>query len=77
MLQTDFIPATEPGAKHLMVVLHGLGDSMEGYRFLPQALGIPWMNYLLVNAPDDYYGGFKWFDFPSDNMVPAVSVNST
>ncbi len=45
-----------------MVVLHGLGDSAEGYVWLPQAMRMPWLNYLLVNAPDDYYGGFSWFD---------------
>lgn len=49
-----------------MVVLHGLGDSMEGYRWMPQMLRLPWMNYLLVNAPDEYYGGCSWFDFPGD-----------
>lgn len=49
-----------------MLVLHGLGDSMEGYRWLPPALNLPWMNYLLVNAPDDYFGGYSWFEFPGD-----------
>ncbi len=72
MLESDFIPAREKESNHLMVVLHGLGDSMEGFRFLPGALNLPWMNYLLVNAPDDYYGGFAWFPYPSDNMTPAV-----
>jgi phospholipase/carboxylesterase len=72
MLQSDFIPAQEKDSKHLMVVLHGLGDSMEGYRFLPQVLNLPRLNYLLVNAPDDYYGGYSWFPYPSDNMTPAV-----
>ena len=72
MLQTDFVPAQEKGSRHLMVVLHGLGDSMEGYRFLPQVMQLPWLNYLLVNAPDEYYGGYAWFPYPSDNMTPAV-----
>lgn len=49
-----------------MVVLHGLGDSVAGFRWLPDALGLPWMNYLLVNAPDSYYGGFSWYDFAGD-----------
>jgi phospholipase/carboxylesterase len=73
MLQTDFIPAQEKDSKHLMVVLHGLGDSMEGYRFLPQVLQLPWLNYLLVNAPDEYYDGYAWFPYPSNNMTPAVT----
>jgi phospholipase/carboxylesterase len=54
-----------------MVMLHGLGDSIEGYRWMPEAMGLPWMNYLLVNAPDDYYGGYAWFDF-AGNIVPGV-----
>ncbi len=39
---------------------------MEGYRWLPQILHFPWLNYLLVNAPDPYYGGFSWYDFMTD-----------
>jgi phospholipase/carboxylesterase len=30
------------------------------------------MNYLLVNAPDEYYGGYSWFDFAGD-IVPGVA----
>ncbi len=66
MLDTELIPAAESGSRQLMVVLHGLGDSMEGYRWLPEALALPRLNYLLVNAPDDYYGGFSWYDFAGD-----------
>jgi phospholipase/carboxylesterase len=66
MLDTELIPAIEPDSKWLMVVLHGLGDSMEGYRWLPKALDLPWLNYLLVNAPDDYHGGFSWYDIYED-----------
>jgi phospholipase/carboxylesterase len=54
-----------------MIMLHGLGDSLEGYRWLPDALNLPWLNYLLVNAPDEYYGGFSWFDF-AGNIAPGV-----
>jgi phospholipase/carboxylesterase len=64
-LHTDLIPAREPSAR-LLVALHGLGDSMEGYRDVPQLLQIPSLNVLLVNAPDSYYGGFSWFDFAGD-----------
>ena len=66
MLDTELISAVEPDSKWLMVVLHGLGDSMEGYRWLPKALDLPWLNYLLVNAPDDYHGGFSWYDIYKD-----------
>lgn len=66
VLTTEFHPATESNSKRLMVVLHGLGDSIGGYRWLPSMLGLPWMNYLLVNAPDSYYGGYSWYDFTGD-----------
>jgi len=61
MLDTDLIAARTKSSR-LMIVLHGLGDSMEGYRWMPAALALPWLNFLLVNAPDDYFGGFSWYD---------------
>src|SRR5947209_9862209 len=66
MLISEFHPAEDQKSKRLMVVLHGLGDSIAGYRWLPSLLGLPWMNYLLVNAPDAYYGGFSWYDFAGE-----------
>ena len=72
MLDHEHIPASEPDSQWLMVVLHGLGDSMEGYRWLPEALGLPWLNYLLVNAPDSYYDGYSWYDF-MDDPAPGVT----
>jgi len=71
MLTTDLISASDKTSRRLMIVLHGLGDSMEGFRWMPAALQLPWLNYLLVNAPDDYYGGFSWYDF-ANNPGPGV-----
>jgi phospholipase/carboxylesterase len=71
MLDHEFIPAAEKNSRALWIMLHGLGDSIEGYRWLPDAMNLPWMNYLLVNAPDEYYGGYSWFDFGGD-IVPGV-----
>ena len=71
MPHQELIPARDRDSKRLMIMLHGLGDSIEGYRWLPEAMGLPWMNYLLVNAPDEYYGGYSWFDF-AGNIVPGV-----
>ena len=70
MLHHEFIPADETDSQRLMMMLHGLGDSIEGYRWLPEAMDLPWLNYLLVNAPDDYYGGYSWFDL--DVMAPGI-----
>jgi len=63
MLETEFVAATERDSRRLMIVLHGLGDSIAGFEWLPSQLRLPWMNYLLVNAPDPYYGGYSWYDF--------------
>jgi phospholipase/carboxylesterase len=70
MLHSELIPAPEKNSRRLMVMLHGLGDSIEGYRWLPEAMDLPWLNFLLVNAPDDYYGGYAWFDL--NDLPPGV-----
>ena len=51
-----------------MIVLHGRGDSPEGYTWLPSELGIPELNYLMLEAPDPYYDGFSWYDLPPDQL---------
>jgi phospholipase/carboxylesterase len=71
MLHTELIPAEEKSDR-LLIMLHGLGDSLAGYRWLPEALGLPWLNYLLVNAPDQYYSGYSWYDFVGD-IAPGVA----
>jgi phospholipase/carboxylesterase len=75
MLHSELIPARKKNSRRLMVMLHGLGDSIEGYRWLPEALNLPWLNYLLVNAPDDYYGGYAWFDL--NDIKPGVQRSRT
>ena len=67
MLDSELVPAADKDSRALLVVLHGLGDSMDGWRWLPAELRLPWLNYRLVNAPDDYYGGFSWYDLPGDS----------
>src|SRR5689334_17851717 len=71
MLHNELIPARDKNSRRLMIMLHGLGDSIEGYRWLPAAMDLPWLNYLLVNAPDDYLDGYSWFDFGGD-IAPGV-----
>ena len=70
MLHTEFIPAADKTSRRLMVMLHGLGDSIEGFRWFPGAMALPGLNYLLVNAPDEYYGGWSWFDL--EDHAPGV-----
>jgi len=69
MLESKFIAASERESKRLMIMLHGLGDSMAGYLWVPEILGLPWLNYLLVNAPDPYFGGYSWYDFSGDALT--------
>jgi phospholipase/carboxylesterase len=71
MLDSVLIPAEQKNSRRLLIMLHGLGDSLEGFRWMPEALELPWMNYLLVNAPDEYYGGYSWYDFMGD-ITPGV-----
>jgi phospholipase/carboxylesterase len=72
MLTHEFLPSSARESRRLLVALHGLGDSAAGYRWLPQELQLPWMNYLLVNAPDPYYGGYSWYDF-AGNPAPGIA----
>ena len=71
MLDTVCIPAESGDPRRVIVVLHGLCDSPDGYRWMPDAMQIPWLNYLLVRAPDPYTVGFSWYDLYSD---PAPGV---
>ena len=58
-----FSPAA-PSLGKLLIVLHGRGDSMDGFTWLPEALNLPDTSYLFLNAPDDYFGGFSWYALP-------------
>ena len=53
------------------IVLHGRGDSMEGFAWLPEALALPNLGYLFLDAPDDWYGGFSWYDM-APHQAPGV-----
>lgn len=76
LFQHSYIPARTPGPSvKVLVVLHGLGDSLKGFTWMPREMRLDSLSYLLVNAPDDYYGGFSWFDFSSAgvDMGPAIA----
>jgi len=62
-----FIPSKVP-SKKIMIILHGRGDSSEGFTFLPPYLNIDEMNYILLDAPYDYFGGFSWYDLPPNQL---------
>lgn len=66
-----FIPSKVP-SKKLMIILHGRGDSSQGFTFLPNFLNIDEMNYLLLDAPNEYFGGFSWYDLPPQQLDGIV-----
>lgn len=65
-LTTSLIKASGEASPFWMAVLHGLGDSMEGYQWMPGQMRLPWLNYLMINAPDAYFTGYSWFDIDGD-----------
>jgi len=72
-LHNLFYPSSIP-SKKLIVVLHGRGDSAEGFRFFPEELGFDDVNYLLLDAPFEYYTGFSWYDLPP-NQLPGIEYS--
>lgn len=75
MRNAQFVPAQVPGSKSTLVVLHGRGDSSAGFKWLPGALNLPHLNYLLLNAPDEwgpsFAPGYSWYDRPP-NQAPGI-----
>lgn len=72
-LHNLFFPS-KISSKKLIVVLHGRGDSSDGFRFFPQALDFDDVNYLLLDAPFEYYTGFSWYDLPP-NQLPGIEYS--
>lgn len=73
-LKNLFYPSKIP-SKRLMVILHGRGDSSAGFTWLPPYLNMDDMNYLLLDAPYDYYGGRSWYDLPP-NQLEGIEYSS-
>ncbi len=73
-LDNIFIPAKVP-SKKIMIIMHGRGDSSEGFTMLPDFLKIDEMNYLLLDAPVEYFTGLSWYQLPP-NQLPGISHSS-
>src|SRR5687768_11256516 len=58
-------------SRQLLVVLHGRGDSAEGFVWLQDALAIDSLDFLLLTAPNRYYMGFSWYDLPP-HQLPGI-----
>lgn len=73
-LNNIFIKSKVP-SKKLMIILHGRGDSSEGFRGLPDFLNIDEMNYILFDAPFEYFSGHSWYQLPPEQL-PGIEYSS-
>jgi phospholipase/carboxylesterase len=73
-LDNLFIPSKIP-SKKLMIILHGRGDSSDGFIGFPPFLDIPEMNYILFDAPFEYFTGHSWYQLPPDQL-PGIEYSS-
>ena len=73
-LDNIFIPSKIP-SKKLMIILHGRGDSSDGFTSFPPFLDIDDMNYILFDAPFEYFTGFSWYQLPPDQL-PGIEYSS-
>ncbi len=73
-LDNIFIPSQVP-SKKVMIIMHGRGDSSEGFTSLPPFLDIDEMNYLLLDAPFEYFTGLSWYQLPPDQL-PGINHSS-
>ncbi len=73
-LKAVFHPQASPNISDdfLMIVLHGRGDSPDGFAWLPGALNLPGIHFLMLEAPDPYYDGFSWYDLPPDQLPGII-----
>jgi len=74
-LNNIFIASKTP-SKKLMIILHGRGDSSAGFTWIPPYLDLDDMNYLLLDAPYDYFGGRSWYDLPPNQLEGIVYSSS-
>jgi len=73
-LDNIFIPSKVP-SKKVMIILHGRGDSSDGFTGFPEFLNIQDMNYLLLDAPFEYFTGLSWYQLPPDQL-PGIEYSS-
>jgi phospholipase/carboxylesterase len=63
-----WLPARTP-SQQLIVVLHGQGGSAEEFRPLQDELDIAELDYLLLNGPDPFYTGYRWYNWDGDPLA--------
>jgi phospholipase/carboxylesterase len=71
-LRYEFWPAIDLESQKLLIVLHGRGDSPEGFHFFPGMLDVDELHTLFLQAPDAYGPGFSWYDLPPNQASGIV-----
>lgn len=68
MLDFEIVaPHNSQQPSHFCVILHGLGDSMNGWKPMAGEFAVDGLAYIFINAPDAYGPGFSWFPYPGIN----------
>jgi phospholipase/carboxylesterase len=62
-------------SKKVMIVMHGLGDSLDSYVPLVKELTVKNLNYLVINAPLDYPMGYSWYDLPPESPRTGIDLS--
>lgn len=78
-LEYFHIPQASKGwtnGNKVMLVLHGLGDSLESYKIFAAEVNVTGLHYLLVNAPSPYFIGHSWYDIPPGDPNPGIENSS-
>ena len=57
-----------------IMVLHGLGDSKEGWKPVADYLGLADTGWIFVQAPDCYHDGWSWFDLRLPDPLPDLTL---
>ena len=62
----------------IMLVMHGLGDSLEPYKIFTQEVNVTNLHYLLLDAPMEYFTGLAWFipdpKDPKEAVIPSTQL---
>ncbi len=66
-LDNIFISSKIP-SKKLMIILHGRGDSSDGFVSFTSYFDMDDMNYILFDAPFEYYAGYSWYPLPPNQL---------
>lgn len=78
ILDSFYIPSSDispTNSQKLMILMHGLGDSLESYKVLAQEINVTGLGYLLLNAPKKYYFGYSWYDLPPKD--PSIGIDNS